>query len=269
MRTGNKGTLPPDPQTVGWADRAGLLTSRAAAVEVLSGRAMALRDMLWVLLATAVVAAGWGVSSATVGWYLDLDDRGGAALLVVFMVVTVSVLAMGLGLVVCVLVARRGRAAQRLLEAWTALDRQPLARSLPPGNIPQPLASTWDLMRAGQPWQENTGPLGGPGLYGGRRYLVFLSGKSLAWMIVPLVPLMFGVVMALAALTRDAGQEGNGPVVQVAQMAQVAMAGAGAVFAAAGLWAIGKWLRHYLWALREARARVSEERAWPVTPARW
>ncbi len=45
--------------------------------------------------------------------------------------------------------------------------------------------------------------------------------------------------------------------------------GAGGVLVVAGLWAIGKGVRHYMWALREARARVSEEKAWPVTPARW
>jgi hypothetical protein len=153
-------------------------------------------------------------------------------------------------------VVRRGRAAQRLLEAWSELDRLPPARSLPPGNIPQPLVSTWDLMRSGQPWKD-TVPLDG------RRYLVFLSGKTLVWMMAPVAPLLAGAVLVLVALTGDLGQ-GDGGVCP-----QVGAAGAGAVIAAVGFWGVGRGARHYAWALREARARVSEEKTWPAVPARW
>ncbi|MEG3629606.1 hypothetical protein [Streptomyces poriticola] len=256
MKPGNTLSLPPDPQTLTWFDRAKLLTDRAAAVAILSRRSVAMRDMLWTGLATVVIAGGWLVVSAGIGWYRGLDDPGGADLVVTVMLAVISLLVMGVAAVAFVRMVRRGRAAQELLEAWTALDRQPASRSLPPGNIPQPLASTWDLMRAGQPWKESV-PLDG------RRYLVFLSGKSLAWMMVPVVPLRTGAVVALAALMGDVGQEDSGIYLQLGGV------GAGTVIVAASVWAIGKGLRHYVWALGEARARVSEEKTWPVMPAHW
>ncbi|MFJ6069872.1 hypothetical protein ACIQFU_03350 [Streptomyces sp. NPDC093065] len=243
--------LPPDPRALSWYDRAALLTARAAALEVLAPRSMALRNMLWTWPATAVVAGGWCLAWVGLGGYLDLDDPGEADLFVAAALAIVSLLAAATAAVAFGRVARRGRSTQRLLEAWTALDRLPPARALPPGAIPQSLATTWDLMRAGQPWK-HTVPVDG------RRYLVFLSGKSLLWMTVPVAPLMAGIVLALVALTGDLGQE-NGVA-----YAQVAVAGAGAAIAALGLWGVGKGLRHYTWALREARARISEERTWPA-----
>lgn len=256
MNPGNLPGLPPDPRTLSWYDRAALLTARAAAMDVLARRSMALRDMLWTLLAAAVIAGSWLVAWIGLGWYLGLDDPEGAELLVTMVLVAVSLLAVGAASMAFVRVVRRGRAAQRLLESWTALDRLPPGRSLPPGNIPQPLASTWDLMRGGQPWKD-TVPLDG------RRYLVFLSGKSLVWMMVPVAPLLIGAVLVLLAVTGDLGQGDSGAY------AQAGMAGAGAVITAVGLWGVGKGLRHYAWALREARVRVSEEKTWPVVPARW
>ncbi|MFE0799032.1 hypothetical protein [Streptomyces sp. NPDC058812] len=256
MNPGNPPDLPPDPRTLSWYDRAALLTARAAATDVLDRRGMALRNMLWAWLATALIAGGWLVAWVGLGWYLGLDGPEDAELLVAVVLVVVSLLAAGAGAAGLVRVVRRGRIEQRLLEAWSALDRLPPARSLPPGNIPQPLASTWDLMRAGQPWKD-TVPLDG------RRYLVFLSGKSLVWMMAPVVPFLIGAVLVLVALTGDLGQ-GDG-----AACVQVGVAGAGVVIAAVGLWGVGKGVRHYAWALREARARVSEEKTWPVVPARW
>ncbi|WP_121748533.1 hypothetical protein [Streptomyces sp. E2N166] len=255
MNPGNPPDLPPDPRTLSWYDRAALLTARAAATDVLAPRSMALRNMLWAWLATAVIAGGWLLAWVGLGWYLDLDDPEGADLFVTALLVVVSLLAVGVAAVAFGRVVRRGRAAHRLLEAWTALDRLPPARALPPGNIPQPLASTWDLMRAGQPWK-NTVPLDG------RRYLVFLSGKSLMWMMAPVAPLLAGTVLVLVALAGDLGQKDGGAYTQVA------VAGAGAAIAAVGLWGVGKGLRHYTWALREARARISEEKTWPVLTTR-
>ncbi|MER6322630.1 hypothetical protein [Streptomyces coelicoflavus] len=250
MSPGNPPDLPPDPRTLVWYDRAALLTARSAATDVLAPRSMALRNLLWSWLATAVVAGGWCFAWVGLGWYLDLDDPEGADLLVTVVLVVVSLLVAGVAAAAFRRVVRRGRAAHRLLEAWTALDRLPPARALPPGNIPQPLASTWDLMRAGQPWK-NTVPLDG------RRYLAFLSGKSLMWMMAPVAPLLAGGILVLVALTGDLGQENGGTC------AQVAVAGAGFAIAAVGLWGMAKGLRHYTWALREARARVSEEKTWP------
>ncbi|EHN76459.1 hypothetical protein SMCF_4030 [Streptomyces coelicoflavus ZG0656] len=250
MSPGNPPDLPPDPRTLVWYDRAALLTARSAATDVLAPRSMALRNLLWSWLATAVVAGGWCFAWVGLGWYLDLDDPEDADLLVTVVLVVVSLLVAGVAAAAFRRVVRRGRAAHRLLEAWTALDRLPPARALPPGNIPQPLASTWDLMRAGQPWK-NTVPLDG------RRYLAFLSGKSLMWMMAPVAPLLAGGILVLVALTGDLGQENGGTC------AQVAVAGAGIAIAAVGLWGMAKGLRHYTWALREARARVSEEKTWP------
>lgn len=250
MSPGNPPDLPPDPRTLVWYDRAALLTARSAATDVLAPRSMALRNLLWSWLATAVVGGGWCFAWVGLGWYLDLDDPQGADLLVTVVLVVVSLLVAGVAAAAFRRVVRRGRAAHRLLEAWTALDRLPPARALPPGNIPQPLASTWDLMRAGQPWK-NTVPLDG------RRYLAFLSGKSLMWMMAPVAPLLAGGILVLVALTGDLGQENGGTC------AQVAVAGAGIAIAAVGLWGMAKGLRHYTWALREARARVSEEKTWP------
>ncbi|MEV8122602.1 hypothetical protein AB0P07_00535 [Streptomyces sp. NPDC085944] len=254
MSPGNPHDLPPDPRTLAWYDRAALLTARSAAADVLAPRSMALRNMLWSWLATAVVAGGWCCAWVGFGWYLDLDDPEGADLFVAGVFVIVSLLAAAAAAAVFRRVVRRGRAAHRLLEAWTVLDRLPPARALPPGNIPPPLATTWDLMRAGQPWK-HTVPLDG------RRYLVFLSGKALMWMMAPVAPLMAGVLLVLVALT-GLGQE-NGDA-----YTQVAVTGAGAAIAAVGLWGVGKGLRHYTWALREARARVSEEKTWPVPTSR-
>ncbi|MGW3522951.1 hypothetical protein [Streptomyces olivaceus] len=256
MNAGNPPDLPPDPRTLSWYDRAGLLSSVAAATDVLARRSMALRNMLWAGLATAVVAGGWLVAWAGLGWYLDLDNPQGGDLLVVVLLMAVSFLAAAVAAAVFVRVVKRGSAAQRLLEAWTRLDRLAPARSLPPGNVQQPLASTWDLMRAGQPWK-NTVPLDG------RRYLVFLSGKSLMWMMAPVAPLMMGVVLVLVALTKDLDRKDGGFCLQIG------VAGGGSAFAALGLWGVGKGLRHYAWALGEARARVSEEKSWPSAPAQW
>ncbi|WP_267714810.1 hypothetical protein [Streptomyces sp. CoH17] len=255
MKPGNTLEIPPDPQGLTWSDRAQLLSDRAAAVDFLVRRSVALRDMLWTGLATAVIAGACLMTSAAVGWYRGLGDPQGADLVVAVAVGLVLLPAAGAAAVAFVRVVRRGRAAQKLLEAWTALDRQPSARSLPAGDIPQPLASTWDLMRSGRPWKE-TVPLDG------RRYLLFLAGTSLAWVVVPVAPVMIGAVVVLAAPAGDFS-DGNGPYVQLG------VVGAGGVLVVAGLWAIGKGVRHYMWALREARARVSEEKAWPVTPARW
>ncbi len=251
MNPGNPPGLPPDPQTLSWYDRSSLLRARAAATDVLASRSMALRHMLWSWLAAMVVAGGWCFAWVGLGWYLGLDDPEGAELLVAAVFVIVSLLAAGVAASAFRRVVRRCRAAHRLLEAWTALDRLPQARALPPGNIPQPLASTWDLMWSGQPWK-HTVPLDG------RRYLVFLSGKTLMWMTAPVAPLAAGSLLVLVALTGDLGQENGGAY------AHVAVAGAGATIAAVGLWGLAKGLRHYTWALREARARISEEKTWPV-----
>ncbi|CAL9543604.1 hypothetical protein [Streptomyces hyderabadensis] len=255
MNPGTPPDLPPDPRTLSWYDRAALLTARAAAADVLTSRSMALRNMVWAWLAAVVVAGGWFFAWAGLGWYLGLEDAADADLLVTVVLVLVALLAAGAALAAFARLVRRGRAAHRLLEAWTALDRLPPARALPPGNIPQPLASTWDLMRAGQPWK-NTVPLDG------RRYLVYLSGKSLMWMAAPVAPLLVGVVLVLVALVGGLGQEDGGAY------SQVAVAGAGTAIAAVGLWGVGKGLRHYTWALREARARISEEKTWPLLTAR-
>ena len=68
--------------------------------------------------------------------------------------------------------------------------------------------------------------------------------------------------VAIAALSADVGQEDGGAYLQLAGV------GAGAVVVAASAWALGKGTRHYAWALREARARISEEKAWPTLPSR-
>ncbi|MEU7207336.1 hypothetical protein AB0B06_02935 [Streptomyces sp. NPDC044989] len=252
---GNPHDLPPDPGTLSWYDRAALLTARGAATDVLAPRSMALRNLLWSWLAALAAAAGWYFAWVGLGWYLGLDDPENADLFVASALMIVALLAAAAAAMVFRRVVRRGRATHRLLEAWTALDRRPPARALPPGNIPQPLATTWDLMRAGQPWK-HTVPLDG------RRYLVFLSGKALMWMMAPVAPLMAGIVLVLVALAGDLGQDDGGAC------AKVAVAGAGAAIAAVGLWGVCKGLRHYTWALREARARISEEKTWPVLPTR-
>ncbi|MFG2678214.1 hypothetical protein [Streptomyces sp. NPDC048392] len=255
MNPGTLQNLPPDPRTLIWHDRAALLTARSAATDVLSRRSMALRNMLWAWLATMVIAGGWLFAWLGLGRYFDLDDPEGADLLVTAVLVVVPLLAAGVATAGFGRVVRRGRVAHRLLEGWTALDRLPPARALPPGDVPQPLASTWDLMRAGRPWK-NTVPLDG------RRYLVFLSGKSLTWMTASVAPLLAGTVLVLVALLGDLGQKDGGAYTQVA------VAGAGATIAAVGLWGMGKGLRHYTWALREARARIAEEKTWPVVTTR-
>ncbi|MCX5036112.1 MULTISPECIES: hypothetical protein [Streptomyces] len=87
--------LPPDPRTLVWYDRAALLTARSAAADVLAPHSMALRNLLWSWLATAVVAGGWCFAWVGLGWYLDLDDPEGADLLVTVVLVAVSLLVGG------------------------------------------------------------------------------------------------------------------------------------------------------------------------------
>ncbi|MGH4032446.1 hypothetical protein ACQB60_26300 [Actinomycetota bacterium Odt1-20B] len=40
------------------------------------------------------------------------------------------------------------------------------------------------------------------------------------------------------------------------------LAGLGVMFTAVGGWALGTGLRHWFWAVREARGRVKEQRGW-------
>ncbi|MBD0842752.1 hypothetical protein [Streptomyces sp. TRM68416] len=251
MKPGRRPDLPPAPENLTWFDRARLLADRAAAIKVLERHSFALRDLLWTGLATAGIAGGWLMALAVIGWYLSLNEPEGMELGVAVALMVALLLAEAAAVLVFVRVTRRGRVAQRLLEEWTALDRQPTARSLPSQILPgPPAASTWDLMRAGQPWQE-TVPVNG------RRYLVFMSAGAMTWMLASIAPLMFGTVMMLATFTGD-----------VSTTARVGAVGGGAVLATVGLWVMGKGWRHYAWALKEARIRVLEEKTWPVASAR-
>ncbi|MGH4032447.1 hypothetical protein ACQB60_26305 [Actinomycetota bacterium Odt1-20B] len=146
--------LPPAPHPLAWPDRASLLTTRAAAVAELTRGALRLRDLGWAALTILVVGASWLILTGAVTWLGDLADLGvpdspdavewGVGTTAAALALAVA----GLALAGFARVLRRGRLTRRLLAEWTALDRDPAARSLPPGAIPDELASPWDLLRA-------------------------------------------------------------------------------------------------------------------------
>ncbi|MFE0099459.1 hypothetical protein [Streptomyces sp. NPDC059009] len=248
--------LPPVPHPLAWPDRASLLTTRAAAVAQLTRGALRLRDLGWAGLTTLAVSASWLILTETVTWLGNLGDLGdlgapdspdavewGVGTTAAALALAVT----GLSLAGFARVLRRGRLTRRLLAEWTALDRDPAARSLPPGAIPEELASPWDLLRAGRPWRDKAAVY-----HQGRGHLVHVSGAVVAWLTLPSAPLMFGLVAVAAAVPSG-------------YPSALVLAGLGVTFTVVGGWALGTGIRHWFWAVREARARVREERRWGET----